>query len=177
MMFLTICAVSGVLSLLLTGLMRRYALARSLVDIPNERSSHTTPIPRGGGMAIVLTFLLAMLFIAHFNLHPMQSLLVLFGAGSIVALVGFFDDHGHIPARWRLFAHFIGAGWALGWLGGLPPLPIFGYMVDLGWPGHLLAAVYLVWLLQNKLVLTRGCKKKKKKEIFIILILCSFFFK
>ncbi|MGH8435054.1 MAG: glycosyl transferase, partial [Pseudomonas sp.] len=41
-------AVAGV-SLLLTGALRRYALARSLMDIPNARSSHSVPTPRGGG--------------------------------------------------------------------------------------------------------------------------------
>lgn len=34
----------------LTGTMRRYALARQLLDVPNARSSHTTPMPRGGGV-------------------------------------------------------------------------------------------------------------------------------
>ena len=46
---------AALLSLLLTGWLRRYALARSLMDIPNERSSHTVPTPRGGGEGIVLT--------------------------------------------------------------------------------------------------------------------------
>ena len=47
-------------ALLFTGLLRRYALARSLIDLPNERSSHSVPTPRGGGVAIVLVFLLAL---------------------------------------------------------------------------------------------------------------------
>jgi Fuc2NAc and GlcNAc transferase len=33
------------------------------------------------------------------------------------------------------------------WLGGLPPLPVFGVVLDLGWMGNSLAPVYLVWLL------------------------------
>lgn len=47
------------LSLLMTAGLRRYALARSVIDVPNARSSHTVPTPRGGGVAIVVTFLLA----------------------------------------------------------------------------------------------------------------------
>ncbi|HCL3956030.1 TPA: glycosyl transferase, partial [Pseudomonas aeruginosa] len=46
------------LSLVLTGGLRRYALARSLMDVPNARSSHSVPTPRGGGVAIVMSFLL-----------------------------------------------------------------------------------------------------------------------
>ncbi len=38
----------GAGAFLLTGQLRRYALARDLVDIPNRRSSHSVPSPRGG---------------------------------------------------------------------------------------------------------------------------------
>jgi len=62
-------------------------------------------------------------------------------------MIGFLDDHQHIPARWRLLAHFLGAIWGSIWLGGLPPLLVFGIMLDLGWLGYLLATVYLVWML------------------------------
>jgi Fuc2NAc and GlcNAc transferase len=33
---------------------RRMAERRQFLDIPNERSSHTRPTPRGGGLAIVV---------------------------------------------------------------------------------------------------------------------------
>ncbi|NQD92680.1 glycosyltransferase family 4 protein [Pseudomonas sp. CrR25] len=139
-------AVAGV-SLFMTGALRRYALARSLMDIPNARSSHSVPTPRGGGVAIVLAFLAALPVLALANLLPWAVMWALLGAGAGVAVIGFLDDHGHIPARWRLLGHFAGAIWALFWLGGLPPLNVFGMNLDLGWLGHALAAVYLVWLL------------------------------
>ncbi|MDE3740178.1 glycosyltransferase family 4 protein [Pseudomonas resinovorans] len=139
-------AMAGV-SLFLTGVLRRYALARSLMDIPNGRSSHSVPTPRGGGVAIVLSFLAALPLLASIGVLAWPVMWALLGAGAWIALVGFLDDHGHIAARWRLLAHFIGAGWALGWLGGLPPLVIFGFDLELGWLGYALAALYLVWLL------------------------------
>ena len=138
---------TAVLALLLTGLLRRYALAHHLLDIPNERSSHTVPTPRGGGVAIVLTFLVILPLLGLVTELPTANIWALLGAGGWVAVIGFLDDLGHIPPLWRLLGHFIGAGWALAWLGGLPPLPVFGHMLDLGWLGHGLAAVYLVWLL------------------------------
>ncbi|MCF6236003.1 MAG: glycosyltransferase family 4 protein [Gammaproteobacteria bacterium] len=131
----------------LTGFLRSYALKKQLIDVPNNRSSHTVPTPRGGGVAIVVTFLLALLFLGFFNMLPADLVWALVGAGVGVALVGFIDDHGHISARWRLLVHFLCAGWALAWLGGLPPLPIFGIVLDIGWFGYLLAAFFLVWLL------------------------------
>ena len=41
-----------------TVAVRRYALAVDLLDHPNDRSSHTVPTPRGGGVAFVACFLL-----------------------------------------------------------------------------------------------------------------------
>lgn len=134
-------------SFCLTWALRRYALARSIIDIPNARSSHSVPTPRGGGVAIVVTFLLALLLLGAVDLIGYRLMWALLGAGAVVSILGFLDDHGHIAARWRLLGHFVAAIWALFWLGGLPALPIFGSTIELGWLGHALAAVYLVWLL------------------------------
>lgn len=136
------------ISFFLTAALRRYALAKSLMDIPNARSSHTVSTPRGGGVAIVFCFLVAIPVLVYMGLIPEIRLAISFvGAGLVVAVVGFMDDHGHIAARWRLLAHFIAAGWGLYWLGGLPSLVIFGFALDLGLVGNVLAVFYLVWLL------------------------------
>jgi Fuc2NAc and GlcNAc transferase len=135
------------LSLVFTGALRRYALKNSLIDIPNGRSSHSVPTPRGGGVAIVMCFLLMMPLLAFSGLTTWPQTLALIGAGAWVAVVGFLDDHGHIAARWRLLAHFVGAAWALFWLGGLAPVSLFGTSFHFGWVGHVLAAFYLVWML------------------------------
>ncbi|MFQ6558116.1 glycosyltransferase family 4 protein [Pseudomonas sp. Lb2C1-1] len=144
--FFVVCVVFFV-SLVLTGGLRRYALARSLMDVPNARSSHSVPTPRGGGVAIVLGFLSVLPILAFLGGLSWTFTWALLGAGAGIALLGFLDDHGHIAARWRLLGHFLGAGWALFWLGGLPALELFGFVLDLGWLGHVLAAIYLVWML------------------------------
>ncbi|MFV0924861.1 MraY family glycosyltransferase [Pseudomonas palmensis] len=135
------------ISFALTWVLRRYALARSLMDIPNARSSHSIPTPRGGGVAIVIAFLLATLVAQVAGLIEVSGGWALLGAGGGVAILGFLDDHGHIAARWRLLGHFCAALWALYWLGGLPPVVLFGRILDLGWFGHFVAAFYLVWML------------------------------
>jgi Fuc2NAc and GlcNAc transferase len=140
-------AFAALASYVLTGTLRSYALKRSLLDTPNARSSHTTPTPRGGGMAIVIMFLALILVLWHWGSVDEPLAFALLGTGSGIAALGFADDHGHIAARWRLLGHFVGASWSLFWLGGLPPLVIFGALFDLGWTGHLLAVFFLVWLL------------------------------
>ncbi len=134
-------------AVLLTGAVRRYALARSLLDIPNARSSHTAPTPRGGGMAIVASFVAATLVLAAIGQVPGHVALALGGSGMLVATVGFIDDHGGLRARWRLVAHFAAAAWGLYWLGGMPAPTLFGVGFAPGWPGQAIAVVALVWLL------------------------------
>lgn len=131
----------------LTALLRKYALAKSIIDIPNDRSSHTQPTPRGGGLAIVISFLAALVVLAYLTAIPFKLLSGFFIAGSIIATLGFLDDHGHIAARWRLLGHFVGAAILLWGLNGLPELIAFGASIQLGWLGSLLACVYLVWML------------------------------
>lgn len=131
-----------ILSAVLTGLMRRYALSRKLLDQPNQRSSHAVPTPRGGGVAIVVASLFGLGTISV----PLAVATALIGGGIGVAVVGFADDHSHIPARWRLLAHFVCAIWILYWIG-VPHLDLQGSPVDLGALGMVLAALYLVWML------------------------------
>ena len=131
----------------LTWQLRRYALSRSMIDIPNARSSHSVPTPRGGGVAIVLSFLLALPVLAVAGFLTWPIMYAMLGAGTGVAVLGFLDDHGHIAARWRLLGHFAASVWALYWLGGFPPITLFGLDLELSWLGHILAVFYLVWVL------------------------------
>ena len=131
----------------LTGFFLRYATAQQMVDVPNERSSHDTATPRGGGLAVVLTIVVAFPLLALAGRLAWPLVTGLVGSGALVAGVGFIDDRGHVAARWRLLAHFAAAAWVLYWVGSLPDLPLFGYTLHAGWLGHILAALLVVWLL------------------------------
>ena len=131
----------------LTAALRRYALAHNVIDVPNARSSHVRPTPRGGGVAIVVSFLIALPAVAFMGLISWSSMFALGGPCVLVAVLGFLDDHGHIAARWRLLGHFVAATWTLWFLNGLPPMALFGALFDMGWAGHVLAALYIVWTL------------------------------
>jgi Fuc2NAc and GlcNAc transferase len=97
----------------LTGATRRYALRTELLDHPGERSSHSQPTPRGGGLAIVSCFLFGLLALALWGrIEPLLAL-GLGGAGLLTAAVGFADDHGDLPIRCRLPAHLAAAAWGL----------------------------------------------------------------
>ncbi|MFK3906763.1 glycosyltransferase family 4 protein [Pseudomonas monteilii] len=147
MSFVWLLAAVVLAAFVLTALIRRYALARSLMDVPNARSSHSVPTPRGGGVAIVCAFLMALAGLWSFGQVASADVIALGGAGLLVAVVGFIDDHQHIPARWRLFGHGLAAIWLLAWLGGLPTVVVAGLSVSTPWLLVPLAVLYLVWLL------------------------------
>lgn len=144
---LLLAPVVAVMALLLTWLLRRYALARSIIDMPTARSSHTIPTPRGGGVAIVISFLISLPLLLMWDVVASNTVWALFGAGALIAVIGFLDDHGHIAARWRLLGHFSAAAWVLYWLGGFPGLTVLGLTISVSWIGNVLAAFYLVWML------------------------------
>ena len=80
--------VAGLLALLLTPLTTRLAVRVGAIDEPNERSLHTAPMPKLGGLAI-----LAGVLVAGFVWLPWEgeSRAILLGAIAI-ALVGVADD-------------------------------------------------------------------------------------
>lgn len=88
-----------------TWLARRYALHRRLIDEPGERRSHSVATPRGGGIGIVLSVLVACVAVA-LRFPPQAPALVLFAAGfALVALVGWVDDHRPLSPWSRLAVH------------------------------------------------------------------------
>lgn len=131
----------------LTWTVRRYALARDILDHPNHRSSHIVPTPRGGGLAFVAAFLITVPFLTHLGFISFSNSLALAGAGLFLAVLGFLDDHTHIPAKWRLLGHFFACVMALFCMGGMPPVTFFIWTLPANWFANGLAIIYLVWLL------------------------------
>ncbi|WP_339352601.1 glycosyltransferase family 4 protein [Acinetobacter beijerinckii] len=138
---------SFLISFLLTGYMRHYALKKNIIDNPNERSSHTIPTPRGGGVSIVITFL-SFLVLLMFTQHlAISTGLILLCSGFGIAVLGFLDDHGHINSMLRLAIHFIIAIAVVFALGGFSEVALFNETLHLGWFANIIAVLFLVWLL------------------------------
>ncbi len=89
-------------------LARRFALRAGVLDIPNERSSHSVPTPRTGGLGI-LAGVLAGLAVVGVVTGSMPStgewwLLAFLGAGS---LIGFADDWKRLPTAVRFPGYLV----------------------------------------------------------------------
>lgn len=130
-----------------TGLLRRYALRSNLVDVPNHRSSHEVPTPRGGGLAIVVGASLAFAILGVRGGLDLPLLLTLLVGGGVVAATGFLDDRYQLRAGTRLVIHMVAAGWAVYWCGGLSVVQIGEHTFSIGWIGYVLECLAIVWML------------------------------
>jgi Fuc2NAc and GlcNAc transferase len=126
---------TGTLSFILTLLVRHLAIRKSIFDIPNDRSSHTIPTPRGGGLAVSISWFIGLgyLFITG---KIESSFFYALMAGVPLTLVGFADDLFNLKPGIRFLVQFICAASALWFLGGL-------HAIDYG----LWTMDYNIWLL------------------------------
>ncbi|HVE78067.1 MAG TPA: MraY family glycosyltransferase, partial [Gemmatimonadaceae bacterium] len=100
-------ATALVASVVLTYVVRDRARRAGLFDPVDARKLHTAPIPRVGGVAIFLTVVVAL---GAVFLHPASAgvwadshgLTVVLAGGTLVHLLGLYDDLRAMPARWKL---------------------------------------------------------------------------
>ena len=86
---------------------RGYALRRNLLDHPGERRSHVVPTPRGGGIGIVLSMLVAMALLAYGDRSQAASMALAAVGLLLVAGIGWLDDHRPLTPWSRLAVHAV----------------------------------------------------------------------
>lgn len=135
------------LSILLTASIRKYALHKNIVDVPNHRSSHMNTTPRGGGLSFVILFLSMIPILYQMGYFSLVTAIGIGLPALLIASVGMYDDYSHIPAKMRLSVHFCASMIALFFLGGLSSFSIFSWLIPTGFLANGLAVIYLVWLI------------------------------
>lgn len=128
---------------------RLWAERRQIVDLPNARSSHTRPTPRGGGVIIVVvTLLCGGLQAAALSPTSLLAPYFVYAAGAfLVAGVSWLDDLRSLARSIRFAVHLLGAMVAIAGFGywSTLALPLLG-TVALGWWGAVITAVWIVGL-------------------------------
>ncbi|MGE4287714.1 MAG: glycosyltransferase family 4 protein [Salinivirgaceae bacterium] len=129
----------------LTYLVRQLALKKNIIDNPNERSSHTVPTPRGGGLAIVLVWFggLLLLFLQH---KIEASLFFALLSGLVLAVVSFLDDIFDLKPIIRILAQAFSALGALYFLGGFQLLPDLNHTFVV-WILNFLFFIGIIWFI------------------------------
>jgi Fuc2NAc and GlcNAc transferase len=120
--------------------------ARSVLDVPNERSSHSTPTPRGGGLAFVAVILAGILIgVAAGWVRGAVAIALVPSAGAI-GLVGWIDDRRGLPAQFRLLVHLVAAVWVVYCFGPAASLELGPLSLSLGPAAGIVSVLGLVWL-------------------------------
>jgi Fuc2NAc and GlcNAc transferase len=134
------------ISLALTYLIRYFAIKKKIIDIPNERSSHTIPTPRGGGLAIAITWYTGLTFLFSENLID-KSLYLSLLSGLLLVGVSLTDDILTISPKIRMFIQSLSAGLALYFLGGLQSIDLGFYTIKLPIIVNLIVWIGLIWFI------------------------------
>ena len=143
---LILCVSLVFVSSMATDFIRRISIKNKLYDVPNNRSSHHIPTPRGGGVVIILTLLITIAILA-FNkeLGTDFSISMLIGL-SIIAATGLIDDIKNLPILIRATAYIVGAVLSIYLIGGFSYLSINNFSLHLGSFGYILSVLFVVWL-------------------------------
>jgi Fuc2NAc and GlcNAc transferase len=131
-----------IVSIVFTYSIKVYALKKSVMDIPNERSSHAVPTPRGGGAAIIMVFYIGLFYFREsVDVQLFYALL----CGLPIALIGLLDDIFTLSSKIRFLIQSISTIMALYFLGGVASIDFVLFELQ-GWWLNMIAFFAIVWL-------------------------------
>jgi len=129
----------------LTYFVRQLALKKNIIDKPNERSSHTIPTPRGGGLAIVIVWFLGLGYL-FWKGQVEKDLFLALLSGLVLAIVSALDDVVDLTPKIRMLAQAISAAVALYFLGGFHLIPNF-YNPYVFWFLNFVIFIGVIWFI------------------------------
>lgn len=139
MILLSILSLASFLISLLTVALIEERFSQQLVDIPNERSSHTEPTPRGGGVGFIIAFAITSSIASAMgatSISPLMLWLILMP----LTIVGILDDRSGVPAAIRYLVQLFAAGIAVTAFGPFP----FPWLSNFGTVGDFISILLTV---------------------------------
>lgn len=135
-----------ILSFVLTYLIRHFALRHKILDIPNERSSHLIPTPRGGGLAIVIAWYsgITILFFLDYIKSDLYIALI---SGLLLAVISLIDDLFTLKPSIRFLTQMVTAIIAFIFLHGIDPVIISGLPIKSVYILYPVSIIGLVWFI------------------------------
>ena len=173
-----------IISTVITYFIRNFSIKNNLYDIPNERSSHSMPIPKGGGLSIIILLIITTSPLFYFQMISREIFLSIIIGMFIVSIIGLIDDYKNLPILIRLFGYTIGAIIALYFIGGVNSLfesnHNFFKCCDIniskfGGIGPFLAVLFVLWL-TNLYNFMDGTDGFAAIQTICVSLFCSFLF-
>jgi len=135
-----------ILSFSLTYLIKNYAIKKSLVAEVTDRSSHTTPTPHGGGIAIAVTWFVGLSYLFYVD-DIDSSLYLALMVGIIISVVSYFDDLFELSAKLRLSVQAFVALSGLYFLGGFESFNFWLFSIENQLFTNIFAFFMIVWFI------------------------------
>ena len=132
-----------------TKYMFAYSLRNRILDIPNERSSHRTPVPRGGGLVFVFSILAGSLYLYCKGSLTGALLAALCLGGGSIACVGWIDDRLGLRARTRFAIHCLASLFTIACIGYPAILPIGNVAIPWGFGGAIFFFLAIAWIINS----------------------------
>ncbi len=130
------------LSTVLTFIIREFYKNKSIIDTPNERSSHTVPTPSGGGLAIIIVFYIGLFYFqSNIDIALFCALL----SALPVAMVSLLDDIVTLSSKVRFLVQSVSAAMALYFLGGVFRIDFILFSLDGVWV-NILVLIAILWI-------------------------------
>jgi len=133
-----------ILSFFLTYLIKNHAITNSILAKVNDRSSHTTPTPHGGGIAITISWLTGISYL-FFDNNIDSSLYYSLVVGVIISIVSYLDDLFELNAITRLIAQSMVAILGLYFLGGFKEFDFCCISINNQYLNNLFAFILIIW--------------------------------
>ena len=99
-----------------TGWVYHYAVNNAILDLPNHRSLHSEPTPRGGGLSIIIPVLLGATGLWINSDLSLQVFTGLAGGCLIVSIIGWLEDRTGLPVIGRAMFYLFASIWAVYWI-------------------------------------------------------------
>ena len=130
----------------LTWAIKIFSLKKNILDIPNERSSHSIPTPRGGGLGIVVTWYIgiSVLFLMGTVSRNLYFALL---SGTLLAGISLIDDVVDLKPSIRLIAQTLTVIIAFIFLHGIQPVPFIGMDIFPAIVLYPITIVGMVWFI------------------------------
>lgn len=143
---LLLCLLLLIGSYALTWVIILFSLKKNILDIPNERSSHSKPTPTGGGLAIVMVWYIGLSILFSIGMVNRNLYFALL-SGAFLAGVSLIDDVVNLKPSIRLVAQIITVIVAFIFLDGIQPVLFFGNDILPAIILYPIAIVGMVWFI------------------------------
>ncbi|GAA4720951.1 glycosyltransferase family 4 protein [Brevibacillus fulvus] len=139
---------SLIVTFIATPYVKKLAVKIGAVDAPDQRKVHKRIMPRLGGLAIYIGYLVSFfLFVPY---EKTEEMLGIFVGGTIIMLTGMLDDKFQLSPKWKLLGQLVGTAVVVIPFGlkiGIVHLPYNGYIdFSSGWLAWLAIPITIFWI-------------------------------